>query len=194
LRRYPPVACYVQELTPIPIPASKETPGNKKRSVTGGREEKLGSHTIPQKPNRQAGENNTRTQYPLIPLSRILHPLSECTDHWSIPQLTDQDINSPTSTSSGFVQDEEDIVNTDGDEGVDTTKRHKLVFLDPGCKPVVHKRFGSQMGRPRAIGGMLEMLNSFNAFPVKTTLRNSELFNFCKFPLISQFSSRENRS
>lgn len=122
-----------------------------------------------------------------IPLSHILHPQSEeltypryvlDTIHHVVPPL-DRTVCSVTGEEVVEEEEVEEII----------PERQNLQFIDPGMKQVMYKRM-AYGGSPRTVGGMLDMLNSFNVFPVKTSLRNAELFNFCKHPLESKASIR----
>ena len=157
----------------------KEPP--KKRNTASG----SGSQT----PSTDNGESSStsapplpqieeiRVKYPPIPLSRILHPSSDVPLYWKYPKLHGrQNINSPvSSTPPGFVVKNED----DEEEEDSTPPTQNLRFMDPGNQETMLARVAAGNANPRAIGGILDMLNSFNSFPVTTTLRNAELFTFC---------------
>lgn len=113
-------------------------------------------------------------RYASIPLSRILHPqTNEYQSRWS-GQYT-QDTTKP-QVSEITVHNGDAPVDDEEVEEIPVTQ--PLKFMDPGFREAMHK--GTIVGSPRTVGGIVEMLNSFNEFPVKTSLRNAELFSFCK--------------
>lgn len=117
-----------------------------------------------------------RVKYTAIPLSDILHPQS---DELSYPVYCTQNAHlsrPPANGNLGIHIVGEDVGEDDVEE---IPERQRLKFLDPGMQELTWNESVAG-GRPRPIGGMLEMLNTFNAFPVKTSLRNAELFNFCE--------------
>lgn len=163
-------------------PASHARETSKKRN----NEVKSGDQTSLLSDNGESSSTSTpplpqiediRIRYPPIPLSRILHPISDANMNWKTPMLPKQEFKASSIISSGFVIEENE--GQKYDESILESQR-LLKFMDAGKKEVVHRRLATGSTSPRAIGGMLEMLNSFNSFPVKTSLRNSELFNFCK--------------
>ncbi len=113
--------------------------------------------------------------YPGIPLSRILHPIEDPYPYHeailAIKQEIKQSIVDDTEeVQPGFVEDD-----SPSDTKLELIHK-RLKFMDPGMQDAMHK----QLESPRGVGGVLSMLNTFNTMPVKTTLRNTELFHFCE--------------
>lgn len=120
---------------------------------------------------------STRRGRQSIPLSHILHHQSVDLTYPLYAHDTPHHVVPPLEKTVCSVLGEEVAENEDVEEVIPA--RQNLQFMDPGMKEVMYKRI-TYGGSPRTVGGMLDMLNSFNVFPVKTSLRNAELFNFCK--------------
>ena len=123
--------------------------------------------------------------YPAITPSRVLHPYHDPYPYHeailAVKRVRDDALSNPQSGSEhGFIVDE--------DPGLDdrlVQAQRRLKFLDPGKVEAMHKRLAS----PRTVGGILNLVNSFNMMPVKTSLRNTELFHFCTLPIVESTQS-----
>lgn len=155
MRRYPPVQCFVQELEDPKVPPRQRP----KRDTSD---------------SRSSSSSYPRPAYPGIPLSRILHhPTHEVlTGRSSTP---DNHLLQESVPVPGPVL----IIDDDDDENENATElrlaQQNLKFTGPGSRDFI------RVGSPRTIGGVLSMTNGFNDIPVETTLRNTELFHFCKW-------------
>jgi hypothetical protein len=113
-------------------------------------------------------------RYASIPLSQILHPqTNDYKSEWSTqyPDATKPQVSDDAGQDGDTLGDDEEVE--------EIPVRQPLKFMDPGFREPMHKT--TIIGSPRTVGGIVEMLNSFNEFPVKTSLRNAELFTFCKY-------------
>ncbi|PVH87141.1 hypothetical protein DL98DRAFT_566878 [Cadophora sp. DSE1049] len=172
LRRYPPVPCYVQELDD-PNDGHGATRKNSLQSEHSLRFADHGTSSGSSSSTSPSIQEPQPPTYSAIPLSRILHPIEDPYPYHeailAIKQEIKQAIVDDTGeVQPGFVEDESPSENK-------LELVHKrLKFMDPGMQEAMHKRLDS----PRMVGGVLSMLNTFNTMPVKTTLRNTELFHF----------------
>ncbi|KAK0104453.1 hypothetical protein ONS95_004742 [Cadophora gregata] len=170
LRRYPPVPCYVQDLddpnigcgAPQKVTLQSETT---LRFVDHG----PGPRDSISSPLHESHPAN----YPAIPLSRILHPIEDPSPYHEAVHAMKQEIKQ-------YIVDDVEKVHPDSVENGPPSEnklelvQKRLKYMDPGMQEAMHNRLES----PSMVGGVLSMLNTFNTMPVKTTLRNTELFYF----------------
>lgn len=186
LRRYPPVECYVQKYRddPKPPPRAVNTlpPIVNSRNwlphINNNGSSSSGSSTTSSSQPSSAPEQ-PRVRYSSIPLSHILHPQNEEVIPPTYVADSPHYVNPSPDPSSHTIDGREEAVEEENVEQI-IPECQNLKYMDPGMKEVMYKRIQIG-GSPRTIGGMLDVLNTFNQFPVKTSLRNAELFTFCKF-------------
>ena len=126
-----------------------------------------------------AQKEDSSTQIPKrqsIPLSHILHPQSDQLIYPRYVSDTAYDVSPPSGSTVVTILGKE--LSEDDVEDV-VPERNNSQVTNIGMKKMMYKRM-AYSGSPRTVGGMIDMLNSFNTFPVKTSLRNAELFHFCE--------------
>lgn len=111
--------------------------------------------------------------YPAIPLSRILHPIDS---PYPYPEAVLAVRAARHETVSDDGSDFIDLDLESKDKLQFEPTRRKLKQQKSGLQELMSKR---PVG-PRAVGGILSMLNAFNAAPIEPTTRNTELLYYCK--------------
>ena len=164
--------CYVQELDDL----NNGRAAPRKESIQSEPSLRFADHSA-----SSGGSISPSTEepqvptYPGIPLSHILHPIEDPYPYREAILAIKQEIKQSIvddieEVRPGFVEDD-----SPSETKLELIHK-KLRFMDPGMQEAMHERLES----PRGVGGVLSMLNTFNTMPVKTTLRNTELFHFCQ--------------
>ncbi|KAH7319492.1 hypothetical protein BKA65DRAFT_103220 [Rhexocercosporidium sp. MPI-PUGE-AT-0058] len=170
LRRYPPVPCFVQELdepksnrSAIRQEGSQNELTSKAADLTGG----FRGVTLP------SLNNFNPFSYPAIPLSRILHPADSSYQHPEAA-LAVRTANNVNLSDEGSKPVNPDHESKDKLQLESIRKRLEQQQQQSGLQEYLLKRSGS----PRAVGGILSMLNAFNAAPIEPNNRNTELLYY----------------
>ncbi|KAG4429758.1 hypothetical protein IFR05_014762 [Cadophora sp. M221] len=109
--------------------------------------------------------------YPAIPLSRILHPSDA---PYPYPEAV---LAVRAARNEAVLDKESEFIDPDlesKDKLLFEPIRRKLKQRQSGLQALMSKR---PVG-PRAVGGILSMLNAFNAAPIEPTTRNTELLYY----------------
>ncbi|KAL5314571.1 hypothetical protein ACEPPN_017212 [Leptodophora sp. 'Broadleaf-Isolate-01'] len=120
--------------------------------------------------------------YPAIPLSRILHPIDS---PYPYPEAVLAVRAARHETVSDDGSDFIDLDLESKDKLQFEPTRRKLKQQKSGLQELMSKR---PVG-PRAVGGILSMLNAFNAAPIEPTTRNTELLYYYRDYVAPTFCS-----